>query len=443
LPSLIADNPVLMSANSTTSSTVKSLFPGGYMLGNIFGPMVTPILMHIVGYKLTILSFSALGIFGQLFSVFSAHYFMLIVGRFICGVSSGIKTYFNSLGVITVAGIAYATSLADPKIRGLVGATFLLGATSFILLANVSAFFSLVLFNWRLMISVGLIPAIILFIVAIFMPESHIWRKEKKEKKKLNILPQIKKILTLDVFWRLFLCFLLILSFQLGGIVPVIIFLPITLESAGLTNFYEITGASIGVAIWNIITALTTVFLVDCFGRRVLLLVGYVIMFFSTLAFGFVTFFIPKPWSGIISIILVFIFLIGNNGGINSIIYFIFNELYDSDIVIVTSAFNLTLLNLVSFIIGWAYLPLESVVGLPAMLWIFSAVTLICATLLGTMLPETKQKKVKISLENETRIEGIPPTEEISVEAKEEVENQTPEINHPSLDVNIDIGEPQ
>jgi MFS family permease len=93
LPSLIADNPVLMSANSTTSSTVKSLFPGGYMLGNIFGPMVTPILMHIVGYKLTILSFSALGIFGQLFSVFSAHYFMLIVGRFICGVSSGIKTY--------------------------------------------------------------------------------------------------------------------------------------------------------------------------------------------------------------------------------------------------------------------------------------------------------------------------------------------------------------
>jgi MFS family permease len=344
--------------------------------------------------------------------------------------------------VITVAGIAYSTSLADPKIRGLVGATFLLGATSFILLANISAFLSLVLFNWRWMISVGLIPAMILFIVAIFMPESYIWRTEKKEKKKLNIFPQIKKILfTIDVLWRLFLCFLLIMSYQFGGIVPIIVFLPITLESAGLTDFYAITGASIGVAIWNIITALTTVLFVDCFGRRFLLLAGYVIMFFSTLAFGFVTQFVPKPWSGIVSIVLVFIFLIGNNGGVNSIIYFIFNELYDSDIVIVTSAFNLTLLNLVSFVIGWAYLPLESVVGLPAMLWIFSAVVLICATLLGTMLPETKPKKIKNNIQSEHKEQKIttkdvelekPISEEIYLEEFKIIPEQN--INNQSLE---------
>ena len=392
LPSIILDNPTLM-INTTTSTEVQSIFPASYILGNVFGPISTPVLIFFVGYKITLIIFSFLGIFGQLFSIFSAHYSMLCVGRFISGISSG---------VITVAGIGYSTSLADKKIKGIVGANFLLGTTMFILFANVSAFFALVEYNWRFMISIGLIPPTLLFFVSLIIPESSKWREEKKEKKSLNFLPQIKKIFfTFSTIWRMLLCLILIFSFHLGGIVPVILFLPITLRSAGLTNFYEITLASIGVSAWNIITALTTVFLVDCCGRKVLLTIGYIIMFFSTLTFGFIVQFVPNPWSGIISIILVFLFLVGNNGGINSIIFFIFNELFDSDIVIITSAWNLTILNLVSFFIGYLYLPIERLIGLPAMLWIFSGVTLICGIFLTIFLPETKEKKQKPKKESE------------------------------------------
>jgi MFS family permease len=310
--------------------------------------------------------------------------------------------------VLTVAGTSYATSLAEQKIRGLVGSTFLLGATSSLLVANLSGFFSLVVYSWRFMISIGLIPPIILFFVSIFLPESPIWRSEKKEKKPMNILPKIRKIISFKVLWRFFLCFLLILSLNLGGLVPVIIYLPITLKSAGLTNFYEIIGGSLGIACWNILTSLIAVFFVDCFGRKLLLGVGYIFMFFSTLTFGFIVMFVPNPWSGIISIFLVLIFLIGNNGGVNAIIYFIFNELFDPEIVIVTSAMNLTMLNFVSFVVGWGYLPLKSVIGLPAMLWIFSGVTLFCGVFLMIFLPETKPRK-----NQETKTENIPNEEEL------------------------------
>jgi hypothetical protein len=213
----------------------------------------------------------------------------------------------------------------------------------------------------------------------------------------------------------------LIISLHFGGLVPVIVYLPITIRSAGLSNFFEITFASIGIAIWNSLTALSTVLFVDCFGRKILLAFGYTIMFFSTLTFGFIVMFVPAPYSGIISIVLALIFLIGNNGGINSIIYFIFNELHDKDVVIVTNAINVTLLYFISFVIGWTYLPLKNFIGLPATLWIFTASTLITGVFLMIFLPETKVKKVKEVKEETAPVENF-------FEDKETVQTSSTEL---------------
>jgi hypothetical protein len=213
------------------------------------------------------------------------------------------------------------------------------------------------------------------------------------------------------------------MSLHFGGLVPVIVYLPITIRSAGLSNFFEITFASIGIALWNSLTALSTVLFVDCFGRKILLAFGYTIMFFSTLTFGFIVMFVPAPYSGIVSIVLALIFLIGNNGGINSIIYFIFNELHDKDVVIVTNAINVTLLYFISFVIGWTYLPLKNFIGLPATLWMFSASTLITGVFLMIFLPETKAKKVKEVVE---KVEETNPAPENGIEDSTELEDVEP-----------------
>jgi MFS family permease len=88
IPSLVVDNPTLF-INSTSASTLESLFPGTFMVGNVFGPIFTPFLIYFTGYKFVFLVFSLVGIFGQLCSIFSFHYGVLCVGRFITGISTG------------------------------------------------------------------------------------------------------------------------------------------------------------------------------------------------------------------------------------------------------------------------------------------------------------------------------------------------------------------
>jgi MFS family permease len=204
---LLIQNPGLLT-NTTESTFVQSLFPGSYMLGNVFGPLFTPFIIFIIGFKFTILGFASLAIVAQIFSIFSFHYYMLCAFRFINGISTG---------VLTVAGTSYArfeknnfetSSNVNPKIRGFIGSFFLVGGTSSLLFANVSGFFTLIpVYNWRIMIFFGLIPPSVLFLLGVFLPESPIWRQDKKEKKKMNLFPQLKKILfTWKVIWRMFLC---------------------------------------------------------------------------------------------------------------------------------------------------------------------------------------------------------------------------------------------
>eukprot|EP01080_Neovahlkampfia_damariscottae_P012269 gene12269-5853_t len=432
LPSLIADNgnkDFLL--NTTNSAFLQSFFPGSYVFGNAIGPILSPITVFFIGFKFTLMLYSLVALLSQTISVFSAHYAMLIVGRVITGIASG---------VISTAGIEYANSLAPPKIKGVVGTMYLIGLTTFVLVANTTTFFALIVHDWRWMTAVGVFPPLMLFFVSIIMPESPIWRKERKKRKEkkpeekeknFQFIIVMKKIVQLKTLWRLFLCFLLIISLHLGGLVPMMIFLPITIQKAGVTNFYYTALASIGVSFWNIVTAIIPTLFVDCFGRKLLLTVGYIIMFFSTLSLGFIVYFVQQEISGILSIIMILIFLVGNNGGINSLIFILFSELFDGDISIITSAWNLTIFNFVSFLIGFMYLSIEIVVGLPGVLWIFSGITLVCGTFLTIFLPETKKLKKsnkEMTEQNEKEKENL----ETEMKEEKEIIEQSVDVCIPS-----------
>lgn len=398
-------------ANNTAGPTLQALFAGGYFGGLIFGPTSAPIMIYLLGFKISLIFSSLAGIFGQLFSVFSANYYMLVVGRFIIGLS---------VGVNIVAGTEYSGTLAPKEFKGIIGATFLVGVTSNILLANITVFFSNVIFTWRWMVFIGLIPHVILFFFSIIIPESPIWRQGKLEKSSLTVPQQTKKLCCrFKNFFRMFLCFILIISFVLGGVVPMVNFLPYTLQLSGITDFYVRTGASIGVAVVNIITALTTTLFVNLFGRKILLGVGYVIMFTATFTMGFIVHFVAPPTSGYIAIGLACLFLVGNNGGINSIIFFIFNELFDHEITLVSSALMFSLFTIMEFISSFVYLPLQNLLGLDGVLWLFSCTTFVCGVILMIFLPETKIKNKKKKLEAVINPDiEIPETEEKNESSK-------------------------
>jgi MFS family permease len=244
---------------------------------------------------------------------------------------------------------------------------------------------------------IGFLPVLIFFVTTLFIPESPNWRQDKRDKKGLGLGVKLKKFCTLWNIWKMFLSILLILSFQLGGIYAMIIFLPITLDKAGIIDFYARAGASIGISGWNIITAVTVVFLVDLLGRKIMLGVGWIVMFVSNFTMAFIVFYVAPPTNGYISIGFVLLFLVGNNGGVGSIVYFIFNELFEPEISLITSSVLFTILNIVGLLVGSFYLPLQNEIGISGMLWIFSGVVFFAGIFLCIFLPETKAKKKEVT----------------------------------------------
>jgi hypothetical protein len=191
------------------------------------------------------------------------------------------------------------------------------------------------------------------------------------------------------------LCVVLVFSFMLGGIVPVINYLPYTLSIAGITDFYVRAGASISVAFVNFATALGTSLLINIIPTRTLLGFGYCVMFIATLSLALVVFFVQAPTSGYLAIALAMLFLIGNNGGVNSIIFFIFNELFDPEVTVVASTITLTVFNVVRFGMNFAFVPLQSSIGLSGTLLMSSCTICLTSIILMLYLPETNMRFVK------------------------------------------------
>jgi hypothetical protein len=176
------------------------------------------------------------------------------------------------------------------------------------------------------------------------------------------------------------------------GTVPVINYLPYTLEVAGIDDFYILAGASISVAFVNLVTALGTSLFINLVSRRTLLGFGYCVMFTATISLSLVIYFVQAPTSGYIAIALAMLFLVGNNGGVNSIIFFIFNELFETDVVVVASSLLFTFFNFVRFVMNFTYIPIETSMGLPAVLLMCSCFICITAIILMLYLPETNLK---------------------------------------------------
>jgi MFS family permease len=425
LQPLVAENPGLL-GNTTLGATNQALFGGLYFGGLIFGPTLAPIIIHLVGYKLALIAGSMFGLASQVFSIFSVQYYMLIVGRFGMGLSAG---------VCTVAATEFSSGLAPPKFQGLVGTMFLVGLTTNILLANCASYLDNVIYSWRLMLTIALVPTFLLFVISLLIPESPVWRLGTKGKEgRLPIFRQLRILFCeFKNVWKMFLCLVLIISFLFGGVIPFINYLPYTLDLAGLYDPNARNGAAIGISFLHVLTALSTVVMINYFGRKVLLGFGYVFMFIATFTSAFIVHYVGVPTSGYVVMALSVFFLIGNDGGVNSIIFFLFAELFDRKIALVSSALMFTLFNIVEFIIAMTYLPMLDRIGLAGMLWMFSAITVVTGTILMIFLPETRQKIPK-----KPREEKLVELDGIQVELKEK---QVPALDQPVQPVDAPVSE--
>jgi MFS transporter, SP family, galactose:H+ symporter len=362
----------------------KGLFLTFYYFGFSFGPLVGILLVYLIGFKLTILICLMTCFIGQLISVFSIFYAMLLITRLIVGISTGILSFI---------GPNYSTSiLVQQKHKSFVNSGYFIGFGVGILTAHLTVFFSLTFYSWNFMLSVGILFLTYFFIFSLFLaPESPEWRSSA-ELNSLSFFAKWKLLFaTFKNLKKIFVCFLFILSYQFSGVLCGINFMPQIIEKMGLVSFYPRAMSSIGLSFWNLICIIFFSLVIDKIGRKKFLFIGTFISLIGNLSAGFVTYFLSKPLQGYISIPLLCFIIFGNVLGSNTLIYYIFNEIFDVDIRNIASAFMFTFLHISQIFVNFSFLPMIFTFELYLIFWFFSIVILISTPLILIFTPETNK----------------------------------------------------
>lgn len=286
--------PFLQQDFGLTDGTIEFITTAG-LIGAIVGALTGGSVTDGLGRrKVLILSGIIFGV-GALWSGFASNATSLILARLFLGVAIGTASFAVPL---------YIAEISPTKVRGTLVSLFQLMITIGILMSYFSDF----LFAnesdvtcWRPMFYVGVIPAIILLVGMIFMPESPRWLfANGRGEEAMAVLVKTEGDGAQDVAdsinneiakdrqntstwgdlfrkeWKYPLIIAVGIMFiqQFVGINTVMYYSPKIFQMAGFDGSVAAIGASIGVGAINVIATLLSVYFVDRIGRRKLFFIG-------------------------------------------------------------------------------------------------------------------------------------------------------------------------
>lgn len=342
-----ADQPIQKLWN--TSATFHSWFIMSMALwGTVVGALLGGLPADKFGRKKTLFWIGVLYLVSALGSAFAWDPYSFSVFRFIGGLG---------VGASSVAAPIYISEISPTKNRGQLVALYQFCLVFGILIAFLTNFLIGTFSGtdqWRLMLGLEAIPALIYCFMIGTVPNSPRWlvlkaNREEEAKRVLKLIdPELDPQIKLDEIKKertankadpasffsgrfsfpILLAFLLAFFNQLSGINFVLYFAPRIFEMAGLGASTALL-SSTGVGLTNLIFTFVGVYLIDRVGRRTLLIwgsIGYIITL-SALAWAFMT-----GASGAFVVIFVFAFVASHAIGQGAIIWVYISEIFPNSV---------------------------------------------------------------------------------------------------------------
>lgn len=336
---------------------------------------------------------------------------VLVAGRIVLGLAVGLASVIVPL---------YIAEMSPPEIRGLLVALNQLMITVGILLSYVVGYAFAGAENWRAMLGLAVVPAVILFAGMLFMPESPRWLVARRMPDRArDVLGRVRGTASVEdeleeieaaerreeAGWRellqpwvrpvLIIGILLNFLGQASGINTIIYFAPTIFESTGFEASASIL-ATAGVGVVNVAMTVVGMFLVDRVGRKTLLLVGLVGMAASlgVLGLGFAL----SGLSGVVSyvaLVCLLVYIASFAVSIGVVIFIIPSEIFP--LKVRGSAMGVCLLvNWGSnFLISLTFLNLIGAFGRPATFWLYAVMCVIFWLFAFFFIPETKGRSLE------------------------------------------------
>jgi sugar porter (SP) family MFS transporter len=258
------------------------------LYGTVFGAALGNIPANRIGRKKTLFWIGIVFLLTSVGAALAQDVYSFMFFRFLSGLS---------IGASSVVAPVYISEIAPPKYRGRMVISFQLNVVAGIMLA----YFSNYLLqgtggeqDWRWMLGVVAIPSLLFSVLMLFTPETPRWlvlykkdtaaakkvmaltgeaTDEMIEKIRLSVTTTKEKLFSRKFYTPLLLAFLIAFFNQMSGINAIIYFAPKVFEMAGI----ERSGAllsTVGIGAVNLLFTITGWYLIDRFGRRVLMYIG-------------------------------------------------------------------------------------------------------------------------------------------------------------------------
>ncbi|MCA1729607.1 MAG: sugar porter family MFS transporter [Actinobacteria bacterium] len=388
------------------SAVVSAILVGAIVGAGTSGPLAD----RFGRRKMTIVA-AVVFIIGALGSAFAPNVTLLIIARVILGLSVGSSTIFVP---------AYISELAPTELRGTLTSLFQLAITIGIVVAYLVNYALSGAGAWRWMLGLGVVPAVVLLVGMLPLPESPRWlvgqdRKDeargvlgrvREDEARINeemeemeeaerreeagwrelLQPWVRPMLVVGIG--------LAMGQQLVGINTIIYYAPTILSSTGLAASSSIL-ATLVVGIVNVLFTIVSLVIVDRVGRRPLLLTGLVgiIIALGVLGVGY----LPglsgaTTWITFAGLIL-YIASFAVSYGV--VLWVVLPEIFP--LRIRGSGMSVcTILHWSSNLaVSLSFLPLIQAIGETATFWIYGAIAIAAFTFVYLLLPETKGRSLE------------------------------------------------
>jgi SP family galactose:H+ symporter-like MFS transporter len=409
-----------MQAEFDLSTSLTEVITSGVTLGALVGALIAGLLADRIGRRRTILIAALLFCVGAVLEAAAPNTNVLVVGRFTVGFG---------VGVASVAAPLYAAEMAPSRLRGRFISTYQLAITIGIFVAYAVDQVLTNSDNWRLMLGVSAVPAVLLIIAIVPMTDTTRWlvkvgRREDAVRALHRIDPDgdtdagiaaIEDSLADDadqaswgeVFGRamrrpLVIGVGLAIFQQITGINAIIYYANEIFGFAGFSTPQEQAAATTwAIGAVNVLATLVAVAYVDHFGRKPLLLMGLVGMGTSLAVVG--ACFVKlddaagsgESMAGTFMLVALVVFIASFAFSLGPVVWTIINEIFPNRVrgraVAVATAVNWG----AAYLVSRYFLTLIEDIGKPATFWLFAFFSLCAFVFIKRIVPETKGRTLE------------------------------------------------
>ncbi|KQC29948.1 sugar porter family MFS transporter [Flagellimonas eckloniae] len=378
----------------------------GTVLGAIFGGFPT----NKYGRKNTLIFIGVLFAISAIGSALADDPWVFAFARFIGGIG---------VGASTIAAPAYISEIAPAKDRGRLVALYQFNIVFGILIAFLSNYLlsGIGENDWRWMVGVEAIPAVLYILFALKVPKSPRWllsqSKTDEAKEVMAIInPDIPIEEQITAFqsnssesntsetifikkyrFPLTLAFLIAFFNQFSGINAFLYYAPRIFEEAGLGESTALL-SSVGIGVTNLVFTLLGVFLIDKFGRKTLMYIGS-IGYIISLSLVSAAFFLG--WTGMAVPIFLFLFIAAHAIGQGAVIWVFISEIFPNHLRASGQAFGSSTHWILAALIPSLIPTLfnHPMIGAGVVFLVFAGMMVLQFLFVAFMMPETKGKTLE------------------------------------------------